>query len=92
MTIAGGGGAVQPRRSKRPKRELLEPSEIREGIVVVRDGRRPDARSRMRRVIAVIDGHVCYSNGGDVNRTCQLRTFQRFAIGAEILRPSRSPR
>ena len=34
-----------------------------------------------RRVIAVHNGIVCYSVGGDRNRYCQLRTFRRWLRG-----------
>ena len=35
-------------------------------------------RKIMRRVVAVRDGMVCYSNGTDQNQFCQLQTFMRW--------------
>jgi hypothetical protein len=33
---------------------------------------------RMRYVLAVGNGHVIYSRGGDVHRECQVKTFLRW--------------
>lgn len=35
-------------------------------------------RKIMRRVVAIHDGVVCYSNGGNQNRFCKLHTFLRW--------------
>lgn len=33
---------------------------------------------RMRRVLRVLGGRVFYSVGGNANRSCQIRTWQRW--------------
>lgn len=38
--------------------------------------RAPGARVRVRRVLAVLDGRVCYSDGGRSPRWCQPRAFR----------------
>lgn len=36
-----------------------------------------------RRIIAVGNGHVLYSRGGDRNRECKLASFRRWVVRAE---------
>lgn len=53
----------------------------------------PDTREvsgRLRRVVAVFQGRVFYSTGGDTTRFCTLETFQAWCRKAE-LRYRRAP-
>lgn len=38
---------------------------------------RKSSRRKFRRVVAVMDGRVCYSSGGDRNLWCSLGAFKR---------------
>lgn len=55
---------------KKARRKVPPP---KEHDVYVAGGGNED--EQMRRVIAVKDGRVCYSTGGNTNRWCNLKTF-----------------
>lgn len=55
---------------------MIDSADVREGAVFVTSNHL--AMFPMRRVIAVVNGVVCYSTGGDTNRLCQVRTFVRW--------------
>lgn len=58
---------------------------VREGMVYV-------TRTPSRRVIAVVNGRVIYSSGGDALRFCSLRCFRRWIrrYAARVTRPRRA--
>lgn len=42
--------------------------------------RNADARSTHRRVVAVHNGFVSYSDGGDLNKFCSEKSFRRAVV------------
>lgn len=63
---------LRPRKEFKRRREPVEHDVYRRGD------------SGFRRVVAVRDGRVCYSTGGDRNRWCDLRTFLKWINGRTI--------
>lgn len=41
--------------------------------------RKPKTRTPSRRVIAVADGRICYSAGGELSRWCRVPAFRAWA-------------
>ena len=58
----------------------------------VEPGRRYFVGSRMRHVLAIGNGHVIYSRGGDAHMECQLKTFLRWSRQRSEAKPRREKR
>lgn len=49
-------------------------------------GTRYVAGARLRWILAIANGHVLYSRGGDRHMECQIKTFQRWLRKGRVLR------
>lgn len=68
----------QARAERKEFRKKVMALELREGMVF--QSTNMDYKQKHRRIIAAANGYCIYSDGGDTNKECQIKTIKNWII------------